>query len=87
MSEQIEAQALSQHISLNLKQYALLTLQGLRMEVENNHKCWFCSLSDKDLIFEPEFDAYVHIDCVRTALNEDPLHPEANLMKYLFKPL
>jgi hypothetical protein len=80
---------------LAVKQHVNLALVGLAMTLETNQReiekdggaCWFCDVKDDDLVVETEFDTYVHIDCVRARLKEYPLDPEANLMKYLFKPL
>jgi len=77
-------------MKLHVNQHARLALVGLTIDLEPiKHKdgCWFCGIKDKDLVFEVEFDTNVHVDCVRTRLKEDPLDPEANLMKHLFKPL
>lgn len=46
--------------------------------------CWFCG-KDKTDTFDIEFDTYLHINCLRTALSVDPKHQEAILMKYLLK--
>ena len=32
--------------------------------------CWFCGKVDKFLIYEEEFDTYVHVDCIRKALED-----------------
>jgi hypothetical protein len=49
--------------------------------------CWFCSTDDEHepLVFDLEFDTYVHKSCIRKALEEDPENPEAKLMDYLLK--
>jgi len=50
----------------------------------SNGGCWFCCRKDgDDLSFDVEFDAYVHLGCVRATLKDDPKHPEAKFMKYL----
>lgn len=54
--------------------------------VEPGHGgCWFCYQQDGELIFETEFDTYVHLKCVREALAQDPQHPEAKFMRYLLE--
>ena len=37
------------------------------------------------LVFDLEFDTYVHKSCIRKALEEDPENPEAKLMEYLLE--
>lgn len=49
--------------------------------------CWFCYTVSGDMAFDYEFDTYVHLECVRKAL-EDPNHPsheEARFMSYLLE--
>ena len=48
--------------------------------------CWFCYEDDgDDLVFDSEFDTYVHLSCIRkqlqNKLNNDT--SEADVMKYL----
>ena len=76
--------AINQHVRLALVG-AISDIQSL--PVVEKDGCFFCGIKDNELVFESEFDTYVHIDCVRTRLKEDPLDPEANLMKHIFKPL
>ena len=45
--------------------------------------CWFCYTQDDSLLFDTEFDTYVHEKCIREALKRDPEHPEAQCMTYL----
>lgn len=33
--------------------------------------CWFCGKVDKFVIYEEEFDTYVHVDCIRKALADE----------------
>jgi len=40
--------------------------------------CWYCGGTD-DLTFSWEWDTYVHIDCVRRALQENPDDGEAKI--------
>lgn len=46
--------------------------------------CWFCR-KDKTDSFDSEFDTYLHIACLKDALEKEPDHPEAKHMKYLLK--
>jgi hypothetical protein len=32
--------------------------------------CWFCGKVDKFLIYEEEFDCYIHADCIRKTLED-----------------
>ena len=45
--------------------------------------CWFCYRKDEALVFDIEWDTFVHKKCIRIALELDPVHPEAELMRYL----
>ena len=47
-------------------------------------KCWFCR-KDKTDSFDSEFDTYLHLDCLRDTLRDNPDHPEAKHMKYLLE--
>ncbi|KKN13628.1 hypothetical protein LCGC14_1004360 [marine sediment metagenome] len=47
-------------------------------------KCWFCR-KDKTDSFDGEFDTYLHLDCLRDTLRDNPDHPEAKHMKYLLE--
>ena len=57
------------------------------MTDQTDRGCWFCGKVDKHLIYEEEFDNYVHVDCIRKALadgeksGETPT--EAKRMSYL----
>lgn len=42
--------------------------------------CWYCYTEDDDLSFSWEFDCYVHKECLRAILREDPNDPEARIM-------
>ncbi len=50
-------------------------------------RCWFCGKIDKFLIYEEEFDTYVHVDCIRKALEEGEKtgapSTQAKMMAYL----
>src|SRR5690606_28900806 len=39
--------------------------------------CWYCHKADENLVFSIEWDAYVHLTCVREALERDPQDTEA----------
>ena len=39
--------------------------------------CWYCYKMDENLVFSIEWDAYVHLACVREALERDPQDAEA----------
>ena len=46
--------------------------------------CWFCNNKDDDMVFDTEFDTYVHVDCIQDNLyNPDS---EAQFMAYLLPP-
>ena len=45
--------------------------------------CWFCNTDDGKLLFDTEFDTYVHAECIRKALKEND--PEAKIMSYLLE--
>ncbi len=51
--------------------------------------CWFCHEDGEDiyLVFDTEFDTYVHKSCILAELSKDPAsasyNPEAEIMKYL----
>ena len=52
--------------------------------VEPGHGgCWFCYTKDDKLVYDTEFDTYVHIECIKKVLKENPRQPEAQFMKYL----
>ena len=57
------------------------------MTEQTDGKCWFCGKSDKFLVYEEEFDTYVHVDCIRKALADDAgtdaKTTEAKRMSYL----
>lgn len=98
-SSYINEMDLSQVLRINIKQHALLALTGLGIELKaesgqtlllgatTKNSCWFCDETDDDLVLDTEFDTYVHIDCIRTRLKEDPTDHEANQMKYLMEAL
>lgn len=47
--------------------------------------CWFCYTQTDDMLFDVEWDTYVHAQCIRDALAREPDHPEADLMRYLIE--
>ena len=47
--------------------------------------CWFCWSDHGSMVLDYEFDTFVHIDCIKKALEQDSNHPEAQFMKYLIK--
>lgn len=47
--------------------------------------CWFCYTKTEDMLFDTEFDTYVHEYCLRKELKENPGNPEAQIMKYLLE--
>ena len=55
-------------------------LQELRRNDEfapHDGGCWYCHKADENLVFSIEWDAYVHLACVREALERDPQDAEA----------
>lgn len=49
--------------------------------------CWFCYRKYGDLVLDTTFDTYVHVNCIKIVLNNDPTHKEAILMKYLIRDI
>jgi hypothetical protein len=49
----------------------------------SNGGCWFCQTKSDDMVFDTEFDTFLHLDCLKTELQAHPGNPEAQLMKYL----
>lgn len=47
--------------------------------------CWFCYKKTDDMLFDTEFDTFLHEDCLRKELKECPENPEAQIMSYLLK--
>ena len=60
--------------------------RGFAMSDRTYGRCWFCGKVDKFLIYEEEFDTYVHVDCIRKALEDSEKTgkkaTEAKLMSY-----
>ena len=49
----------------------------------NDGGCWFCyEDGGDDLVFDSEFDTYVHLSCIKKNLNQGN---EADIMKYLLE--
>ena len=61
--------------------------RGFAMTDRIDGRCWFCGKSDKFLVYEEEFDTYVHVDCIRKALEDGETTGEkttkAKQMSYL----
>jgi hypothetical protein len=57
------------------------------MITNTGNGCWFCGLMDEKLVFDYEFDTYVHTACIQQVLKEgdedDERNMEAQLMSYL----
>ncbi|WP_172455358.1 hypothetical protein [Paenibacillus sp. BIHB 4019] len=51
----------------------------------NQGGCWFCSTKTDDMVFDTEFDTYLHENCRRKELENDPDNIEAQIMSYLLK--
>jgi hypothetical protein len=47
--------------------------------------CWFCYQKTDDMIFDIEFDTFLHEECLRKELRENPDNPEAQIMAYLLE--
>lgn len=45
--------------------------------------CWFCYTKTNNMIFDTEFDTFLHEECLRNELKADPNNPEAKIMSYL----
>jgi hypothetical protein len=57
------------------------------MTDQTDDRCWFCGKSDKFLIYEEEFDTFVHVACIRKTLEDEAKVGEtaaaAQIMSYL----
>ena len=57
----------------------------------NDGGCWFCHKKDNNMLFDSEFDTFVHADCIRTCLKshaekkEYPEGCECAVMSYLLE--
>lgn len=51
----------------------------------NEGGCWFCYKRTDDMLFDMEFDAYVHEECLRNELIKNPENEEAQIMSYLLR--
>lgn len=49
----------------------------------NEGGCWFCYRKSDGMLFDTEFDTYLHEECLRKELAENPDNPEARVMSYL----
>lgn len=47
--------------------------------------CWFCFKVDNNMVFDTEFDTWLHLDCLKQALKDNPNDPEAQFMLYLLE--
>ena len=48
-----------------------------------NGGCWFCHYDYAPMVFDTEFDTYLHRECLKKALEKDPEDGEAQAMSYL----
>lgn len=46
-------------------------------------KCFFCNSDNGSMVFDRGSDSYVHVDCIRMVLMEDPYDTHARQMAYL----
>ena len=51
----------------------------------NDGGCWFCECDDGEMLFDTEFDTFVHEKCLRKELAKGQL--EAKIMSYLISEL
>ncbi|MED0758647.1 hypothetical protein P4S93_09625 [Aneurinibacillus thermoaerophilus] len=55
----------------------------------NDGGCWFCCRKGDDeygaMLFDSEFDTYLHESCLRRELKDNPQNGEAQVMKYLIE--
>jgi len=42
--------------------------------------CWYCNTKDDDLVFCFEFDTFVHMECAKKAIDNDPEDREAQII-------
>lgn len=47
--------------------------------------CWFCERDNGEMAFDAEFDTWVHLDCIRNAIEKDANNVEAQIMSYLLR--
>lgn len=47
--------------------------------------CWFCYTKTDEMIFDTEFDTYLHENCLIKELQDNPENPEAQIMSYLLE--
>lgn len=55
----------------------------MTMKLPNDGGCWFCHTDNQPLVFDCEFDTFVHLTCLQRALAMNPNDPEAQIMSYL----
>ena len=53
----------------------------------NEGGCLFCGKDDGDLVYEKQFDTYVHLHCIRFAIKESHRTGEPNLEAWLMEYL
>jgi hypothetical protein len=42
--------------------------------------CWYCGGDGGEMVFSYEFDCWLHLPCLQTALSTDPTDSEARIM-------
>lgn len=52
-----------------------------------NGGCWFCftTREARDWVYDVEFDTYLHLSCLKKAVEEEPEDPEVGIMCYLLE--
>jgi hypothetical protein len=56
---------------------------GYKICSPTNGGCWFCRYIGGDMVFDVEFDTYVHPECITERLGKGD--EEAEIMSYLVK--
>lgn len=51
----------------------------------SNGGCWFCWNESDEMVLDYEFDTWLHLDCLRFALEKYPDNEEAQIMSYILK--
>lgn len=65
------------------KEISLITDNSTERVEPSEGGCWFCYTRSDDMTFDTEFDTFLHINCLKNQLKENPNHPEAQIMSYL----
>lgn len=60
-------------------------MEWLNYTEPNNGGCWFCNHKNDEMVFDMEFDTYLHLGCLESELKNNPDNKEAQIMKYLLK--